>query len=100
VAYGSKAQQAFGQGDSFEIPLPVKRQEPAMPQEKGFFGRLKDQILNLVTEESATERPIGIAQLTQKTFQPHQAVADTSFFRSGQTMQDYRFNRLVDPNKP
>jgi hypothetical protein len=78
------------------MPLPVKKQTPAPQGEKGFFGRLKDQLLNLVSEEVSTERPIGIAQLTQKTFQPHQEVPDASFFRRGQTIQDYRFNQLVD----
>ena len=97
VAYGSKAQQQ--PVNQFEIPLPVRKQEPATQQEKGFFGRLKEQILNLVSEEVSNERPIGIAQLTQKTFQPHQEVANTSFFRNGQTIQDYRFNQLIDPGK-
>lgn len=97
VAYGSKAQQPPNQ---FEIPLPVRKQEPTTNRpEKGFFGRLKVQLLNLVSDEVITERPIGLAQLTQKTFQPHQAVTDASFFRRGQTIQDYRFNQLVDSRK-
>jgi hypothetical protein len=94
MTYGNKANQAQNQ---FQIPLPTKKAEPAV-EKQGLFGRLVEKIWHMVSEE-ATDRPIGIAQLTHKTFQPHQEVGGSSFFRNGQTLQDYRFKQLVDPNQ-
>src|SRR5687768_4296979 len=86
MTYGSKAQQPQTQ---FQIPLPAQK-AASVTQNTGLLSRLKEKIWHMVTEE-ATHRPIGIAQLTQKTFQPHQ---DSSFFRRG-AMQDYRFPQLI-----
>lgn len=62
---------------------------------KGLFGQLKEKIWNLISEETSGDRPIGISQLTRKTFSVRQEVAHDSFFRNGQTLQDYRFSQLT-----
>lgn len=79
---------------------PVLFNQPTQPapkqaNNKGFIGQLKDKLWNMVTEEASPERPIGISQLTRKTFSVRQEAAGNSFFKNGQTLQDYRFNQLT-----
>lgn len=74
------------------LPATAPAQQAAS---KGFLGRLKDGLYNLVMEESSAQRPIGISQLTRKTFNVRQEVAHRSAFRNGQMMQDYRFSQLT-----
>ncbi|MCE3235100.1 MAG: hypothetical protein K0Q50_1280 [Vampirovibrio sp.] len=95
VAYGSQAQSSSRQ---YDFPLPIQPTQGQTQQSgKGVFAKLKDSLINLVTEEAPSDRPIGISQLSRKTFQ---AVADDAgqptVFKQGQTIQDYRFNQLVD----
>lgn len=66
---------------------------------KGFIGQLKDKLWHMVSEENTTERPIGISQLTRKTFNVRQEAANNSFFKNGQTLQDYRFNQLIQTRR-
>lgn len=49
----------------------------------------------LISEESSPERPIGISQLTGTPLKTRQSVAKPSYFRNGQTVQDYRFKQLT-----
>lgn len=62
---------------------------------KGLLGQLKEKIWHMISEETSGDRPIGISQLTRKTFSVRQEVANDSFFRNGQTLQDYRFSQLT-----
>ncbi len=75
-------------------------------QPKGVFSRLKDALLNLVTEEvetsasqpsapGADDRPIGLSQLSRQTFQASHTAGQT-IFKRGRVLNDYRFSQLVD----
>jgi hypothetical protein len=100
LAYGAQAQERVSQTRPAASP-----QAPAKPAGPGLLARLRDSLLNLVTEEATTsnERPIGISRLSNTTFQASQGSRTdangqpTSFFRSSQPIQDYRFNQLTNP---
>ena len=51
----------------------------------------------MVTEEAPNDYPIGISQLSRKTFLASEDTA--ALFRSGQTIQDYRFTQLIEPRR-
>ena len=93
LAYGSQAQQRPIQPQAAPVQTSGKTANP------GLFSRLKESLLNLVTEESGTsnERPIGISRLSNTTFQASAQNQSASFFKSSQPIQDYRFNQLIDP---
>ena len=107
IAYGDIAQYvstAPQAGQPVAIPLqyihygaPTQQAQPTT--RKGLFGKLREGLYNMVTEEAAPERPIGISQLSRKTFNVRQEVAQQSFFRNGQAIQDYRFNQLIRPGR-
>ena len=86
VAYGNVA-SPFTSGE-----------EPseARTEKKSFFGRMKEAVINLVTEEAVNERPIGISQISRHTFQASEQAGRT-IVRSGRPAQDYRFNQLIEP---
>lgn len=79
----------------------IQQQRPG----KGVFGRMKDALLNLVTEEvddqgkpvtqNGDERPIGLSQLSRNTFQASEHAVNT-FFKRGRAVHDYRFAQLFD----
>lgn len=87
VAYGQSAAQPRGQFGSLA--------QNDKQEQKGLFGRLKDSIFHMVTEEAEADRPIGISQLSRKTFA---ATDDSPIVRSGRNMTDYRFNQLINNN--
>lgn len=92
IAYGSQTQQHATQTQTNTQSANAK---PAAPN---LFSKLKDSFLNMVTEEApSNERPIGISRLSQTTFQASPNQGTTSFFKSSQPIQDYRFNQLIDP---
>ena len=95
VAYGNQAQSSV---QYYDMPLPSPAGKTQSPQtDKGLFSKLKDSIINLVTEEAPTDRPIGISQLSRKTFQASpNGSTQPAVFKQGQTIQDYRFSHLVD----
>jgi hypothetical protein len=102
LAYGDQAQERVMQARPASSPHGPAQQVPAKPASPGLFARLKDSLMNLVTEESTTsnERPIGISRLSNTTFQasrPRVNGYSNSFFRSSQPIQDYRFNQLTNP---
>ncbi len=84
VAYGGNAASRFNN----YLPLPEKP--------KGWFSRLKDSIIDLVTEEAEADRPIGISQLSRNTFTASDDASRNTIVRNGRPMQDYRFNQLID----
>jgi hypothetical protein len=88
VAYGSAA-SPFSYAASDEEPLA----------RKGFFARLKDAVFNLVTEEAENDRPIGISQISRRTFQASETVSGQTIVRSDRGTQDYRFSQLVEPQR-
>jgi hypothetical protein len=91
VAYGSQAQQT-----TLQAPQPARSTQPAGG---GLFFRLKDRLFNMVTEDSAklSERPIGLSQLTQVTFQANPYGPASNFFKNSQPVQDYRYKPLTEP---
>jgi len=100
LAYGNLAQQSNVQA---QINKPMPQNTPKAPSQ-GLFGKLKDSLFNMVTEEStiSDERPIGISRLSNTTFQasanPYRSYNNqASFFKNSKPIQDYRFNQLVDP---
>jgi hypothetical protein len=74
---------------------PVILGQPQTPsrnvQPKGLLGKL----WYLISEESSPERPIGISQLAASPFKARKEGGKPSFFRNGQTIQDYRFNHHI-----
>lgn len=77
---------------------------------KGLISRMIDAIINLTTEEvDASERPIGISQLTRTTFQAnaqHRRISNypspagsNSLYQGTRSTQDYRFSQLTEPRR-
>jgi len=100
LAYGNQAQQGNVQPQQSK---PIQQNAQKAPSQS-LFGRLKESLFNMVTEEStiSDERPIGISRLSNTTFQaspnPYRSYNNqASFFKNSQPIQDYRFNQLVDP---
>lgn len=78
------------------VAQPVA-EKAAAPQ--GLFGKLKQSIWHLVSEESKQDRPIGISQLTRKTFNVRPEVASASVFKNSQLAQDFRFANLTQKSR-
>lgn len=87
VAYGSNA--AANPFQDLEV----------QGERKSFLSKLKNAVLNLVTEEAENDRPIGISQLSRNTFKASEEFAGRTIVRSGRAIQDYRFNQLVEPKR-
>lgn len=79
----------------YYTPVMLNHNPEQPSPHKGFLGQIKDKLWHMVSEEAKPERPIGISQLTRKTFNVRQEVASNSFFRNGQSLQDYRFNQIT-----
>ena len=101
-----------------QMGAQIQQQQP-----RGIFGRLKETLINLVTEEVEPEhdvanlnhtqvlisddRPIGLAHLSRNTFQnsfsqnPVQSSTSEAgrpiMFRQSRPTHDYSFNQLVNP---
>lgn len=91
VAYGQAAMRP-------EPPKPSRfgYEEPEIQAERSLYARIWDAIIDLVTEEAEVDRPIGISQLSRKTFRASADVAEQTFVCSGRGTQDYRFNQLIN----
>lgn len=100
VAYGSHAQAPSQAYNPINIPITNGTMAQNIPgtEPRGLFAKVKKKLFHMVTEEAPTDYPIGISQLSRKTFQASGEEA-TSLFRSGQAIQDYRFNLLVEPKR-
>jgi hypothetical protein len=86
-------QQAFE--EDFETVSPFGY--AGLEKQKGFFSRLKEEIVDLLFEAAEKDRPIGISQLTKQTFAVTDQFAGRSVYKQpSRTFQDYRFNQLVD----
>jgi hypothetical protein len=92
---GIPSQQTAAYEEDFETVSPFGA--IALEKEKGFFTRLKEEIMDLLFEEAEKDRPIGISQLTKRTFQVTDEFAGRSVYKHpSRTFQDYRFHQLVD----
>ena len=98
VAYGSQAQQTTPQAQQ-TTPQAQQPTRATQSAAGGLFFRLKDRLFNMVTEDSSklSERPIGLSQLTQVTFQANPYAPAPNFFKNSQPVQDYRFKPLTEP---
>ncbi len=99
VAYGSQAQSHVY--STVNISLPTARntmmQTQPATEPMGLFAKVKQKLFHMVTEEAPNDYPIGISQLSRKTFLASEDTA--ALFRSGQAIQDYRFNQLIEPRR-
>lgn len=59
---------------------------------QSIFSRLTESLMDLIFEE-ADERPIGMSQLSRKTFTPADPEQPGVFFKNTPTFNDYRFLR-------
>ncbi len=59
---------------------------------KSIFSRLTDSLMDLIFEE-AEDRPIGMSQLSRKTYTPADPDQPGVFFKNSPTFSDYRFLR-------
>ena len=101
VAYGSQAQAQSQTYSPVNIPLPTARntmgQTQPTTEPMGLFAKVKQKLFHMVTEEAPNDYPIGISQLSRKTFLASEDTA--ALFRSGQAIQDYRFTQLIEPRR-
>lgn len=63
--------------------------------QQGLFGQLTSTLLSFVFDRNPQERPIGISQISPKTFQAADPKSDSVFFKNNRTYQDFRFNKLT-----
>lgn len=75
----------------------VSKQSAPETQSKNWLGRLKSTVVNIVTEEAESDRPIGIAQLSRHTFLAHPHSSHRTMVQSSNPLQDYRFRFISDP---
>lgn len=77
------------------------QQQPMTPicdvpkKNTGLLGRLKEAVIELVTEEAELELPLGINQLTRKTFQASDHVKGQTFYRSGRSNLDFQVRQTL-----
>jgi hypothetical protein len=90
VAYGSHAYLLPHQYSDLNADPISAEPSPS----SSLFHRLKKSILNMVTEEASDQLPIGISQLSRKTFQATEP--RSAIFKQKQAIQDYRFNQLTE----
>lgn len=91
VAYGA---QALYQTDSQRLQYLSSMAKP-----QSWLDRLKNTVVNMVTEEAEEDRPIGIAQLSRNTFTAHRYASPKTVVKGDNQMQDYRFRLLTEPRQ-
>ncbi|HEY9744925.1 MAG TPA: hypothetical protein V6C99_01770 [Oculatellaceae cyanobacterium] len=64
-----------------------------------WLERLKNTVVNLVTEEAEEDRPIGISQLSRSTFFAHGNSSFGTMVQSSRPLLDYRFRFIAEPRK-
>ena len=60
------------------------------------FGRLKDRLLDLVTEE-VEDYPVGINQLNRSTFRSATPANSNPYFKNQNNSYEFRFPKLMGP---
>ena len=87
------------QEDDFEFISPL-----TVDQNKGLLDQLKSMLEELLFEEAELERPIGIRQLTRRTFASagqFSPYGNRAIYRGGNPFfQDFRFQQLVAEPAP
>lgn len=83
----------------------TRRTPPAYydPDEKSVYCRVKDWIVDLCFEKPVPERPIGLSQLSRRTFMATEAVPVSSsrgqMVQQQRVTQDYRFQQLINRHR-
>lgn len=78
VAYGDAALM-YHAVDALQEPGPQVKPAAQKAPLSQWLGRLKHNMVNLLTEEVPPYRPIGLSRLTRQTFQPTQASSSTMY---------------------
>lgn len=99
-AYYVQPQGVIIPGLKVAYGIETDRTQP-QPQKdaKSWLGRLKNTVVNLVTEEAEADRPIGIAQLSKRTFLAHPGSSEKTMVRHSNPLQDYRFRFISEPRQ-